>query len=483
LRSAKGRGFRGAKGDYAAAVALPFLAALSAVTICLALCGPAAADGFHNAALVTKSLDEWLADVRSAVPDIDERMEGHELTSGRDIEVLKGKGAGAKTSAKRGARRGGQILADLTPQQQALLARKGQDCLELLAYLDPKNIFPHEFPNFQLDKVPEYRQAAKKLLGAMGPEGTRQVAARVRQELMAGPQRMADVGLHPSYYDDLLKTLKEGTAAGNLSSKELRDLLEAVRGVKSGPQAGLAKSVQQALSFENLDMAALMALAADSKDSKLRMRLAALLQKKLPEAGVLELLRAQATVSDATMAREIQAELAKRSPQFKEVREQLADIWKLAGSGNDKVSKAARRQVANAFQRAPIAQCLEWLGNKDEDLRTLIWEQIDGRIDRADEATKDKYAAAALTALEDSQTDATIRAAGLDLLARLKGRRHAAGIVDQLPKLPRELWPKAGSTLRELTGQDFGPRAGDGVAEVITARNRWREWLERNSGP
>jgi hypothetical protein len=429
--------------------------------------------------------------------------------------VLKGKGAGAKTSAKRGARRGGQILADLTPQQQALLARKGQDCLELLAYLDPKNIIPREFPNFQLNKVPEYRQAAKQLLGAMGPDGTRQVAARVREELMAGPRRMADVGLHPSYYEDLLQTLQQGTAAGNLSSKELHDLLEAVQGVKSGPQSALAKRVQEALSLENLDLAALMALAADtkdpkllmrfaallqkrlesldmaslitlaaeSKDSKLRMRLAAALQKRLPEAGVLELLRAQATVSDATMAREIQTELGKQSPTFKEISEHLADIWKLAGSGNDKVSKAARRQVANAFQRAPIAQCLEWLGNKDEDLRTLIWEQIDGRIDRADEATKDKYAAAALTALEDSQTDATIRAAGLDLLARLKGRRHAAGIVDQLPKLPRELWPKAGSTLRELTGQDFGPRAGDGVAEVITARNRWREWLERNSGP
>jgi hypothetical protein len=54
-------------------------------------------------------------------------------------------------------------------------------------------------------------------------------------------------------------------------------------------------------------------------------------------------------------------------------------------------------------------------------------------------------------------------------------------LVDKLPTLPRELWPRCGGALRKLTRQDFGPRPGDGAAELNAALAKWRTWLEKQN--
>ena len=44
--------------------------------------------------------------------------------------------------------------------------------------------------------------------------------------------------------------------------------------------------------------------------------------------------------------------------------------------------------------------------------------------------------------------------------------------------MPRELWPRAGSFLELMTQASFGPKPGDGAAEVSVAVKKWRLWLK-----
>ena len=252
---------------------------------------PALAHGFHNAALATRSLDEWLSDVNRAIPDLKERFDSTELQSGRDLSKLKERvdAAGSKQAAPRLGPRG-RIQSDLTPWQQALLARKANDCLEILAYLDRKNIFPQEFPNFQLDRIPEYRKTAGQLLRLMGPEGTRQVAGQLRQALM-GQIRFRDCEPHPEYFLELLALLEAGAKAGDLSERDILDLLEATQGKKPPPLDVLAQRVQQALSFDNVDLLTLARIVERMNDPNTRRRLANKMREKIASAGIVELLK------------------------------------------------------------------------------------------------------------------------------------------------------------------------------------------------
>ena len=59
-----------------------------AVGACLAP-AEAFADGWHNAALTTSSLDDWLSDVKQAIPDVVQRLSSTELVSGQGLEALR----------------------------------------------------------------------------------------------------------------------------------------------------------------------------------------------------------------------------------------------------------------------------------------------------------------------------------------------------------------------------------------------------------
>ncbi|MBN2578152.1 MAG: hypothetical protein JXB10_04100 [Pirellulales bacterium] len=454
-------------------------AVLAAVALCAGVVGPTLADGFHNAALVTKSLDEWMKDVKQAIPDIDARLSGAQLQSGRDLKKLAKKAA--DTQQKKGplsgaARNAGQIQSDLTPQQRALLGRKGRDCLEILAYMDPKNIIPREFPDFPLQKVPEYRTAAKQLLGVMGPEGTRQVLDRLREELMSTMQYRADCTPHANYYDDLLEILKQGVKRGDLTAEQMKDLLEATQGRKDLARAALAKKVKQVISMDSFDLDTLIEFATQSPDTQTRLQAMNKISQRAKQSEVLELLQTRLTVDNPGIQQKLEAELSRRSPKYGEVESQLDGIWKLAAADDPQVARLARRQMANAFQRAPLSHCLQWLGKEDRELSDLIWKQVDGRIARADADRRAQYGQVGLAVVERPQFNRGSRKAALELLARLKDRRNARELIELLPQLPRELWPKAGEVLRGLSDQDYGPRSGDGMAEVIAAQKQWQNW-------
>jgi hypothetical protein len=200
------------------------------------------------------------------------------------------------------------------------------------------------------------------------------------------------------------------------------------------------------------------------------------LPKDLKQASIGQLVAALGGAAEAQKA--AADELAQRQPSYADVKDHVAKLWERTGSANPAVAAAARAQVVNAFQRAPMSHCLFWLGSGDAQLAELIGQQVDGRIARADAARLDEYRNVAAAVLKENSFGSGSKEAALDLLVRLKGR-SAAILVEALPNLTRDLWPKAGESLKTLTGEDFGPHDGDGAAEVLEAQKRWRAWQEK----
>lgn len=495
----------------------PRLRFFVAASVCLALRAPAEqahAHGWHNAALTTASLDEWLADVKSAVPDIMARVTESELRAGRDLSELRKDQDKYDPDAGGRPRRGGQIESRLTPQQQELLGRKANDCLEALAFMDPRNIFPDEFPRFDMSAIPKYRDTAKKLLRLMGSQGTAAVVSELRAELMgSGPAAQAGFSsVHSEFFPELLQILKEAAQRGDLGDEDIAALRQAASGPKVFPMNAVATDLRKLLAereAETADLPTLVEMIVQSKDriqqndlrailvkrvvevptkdllaldrvknSASQAAIDAELMKRVPRAGIADLLQMVAAEGGSRIGRPAAAELRRRSPKYAEVKDELAAIIEFMKSSDSTVAQEAQRQVANAFQRAPMSQCLEWLGRADANLKELIFKQIDGRVARADPRRRASYLRTALDTLQNKTSPIGQRTAALGLIERLKDVSVARSLVDVLPKLPRDIWPDVGDTLRRLTGQSFGPRAGDGAAELSTALKQWRAWLE-----
>ncbi|HWB12185.1 MAG TPA: hypothetical protein VG826_23360 [Pirellulales bacterium] len=485
---------------------------------CCATASRATADGWHNAALATSSLDQWLADVKAAVPNLDKKMSSSELKAGHDLSEFKkgreknGSSGSDKKPGKGAPRQGGSIAAELTPEQQQLVGRKANDCLEALAFMDPKNIFPREFPNFQLEKIPKYHKAAKQLLSLMGPVGATAVVGELRSELMGmGRSRAQGVEPRRDYHDELLALLRQAGMRGDVSEADLESLREAASGAKAHPLTGLAQKVQLIITDieASVELAVLVERIEGIGDAKRKQQLTARARKKLPQAAtrelldavkvsqagspmqkdilkelqqrldrmsVLDLLRLGESVRESDLARAAAVELGQKRPKFADVKGDLAEIASYLESGDKALAEAARDQMVNAFQRAPVRDCLDWLARGDKRLTPLIWEQLDDRIARAEADRKAGYREVALEVAGDRSSRSVARIAALDLLGRLRDKEAAGPLIELLPQLPRELWGKAGLALEKLTGQRFGPKAGDGVAELNVAVKKWRAW-------
>lgn len=470
---------------------------LTGIGLCLLLCSSAAGHGWHNAALATASLDEWTADVREAIPEIRKQLDqaaAPEMSAYRDIEKLRqaaknatGEDAAGEdaTSPTGGPGRAGTILTDLTPEQRALLGRKAQDCLEIIAYMEPDNIIPEEFPRFKLQNVPQYRKAAKELMKAMGSAGTEPLVGVIQNE-MAGPGR-SPLGMkwHPDYYKDLLEILQSSAKSGQLSDEAVKTLLQASQGRKSKRQQAFADKVQDTVLLENYDLATMIDVVEKTEDRRLKSRLNTRIRKRIEEADVLELLECQRSTDSAGLKRTVAAQLKRTTPKFREIEPQLDQVWKIAGGDDQQAAQAARRQVVNAFLQAGIPDCMDWIGRGDPQLGGLIWEQLDFRVLRAktrgDTELLGRYRRAGVAVLSDSGRKMPSRTAAIEFLARLKDRQAVGPISQVMPQLPRELWPKVGKLLHGLTGQDYGPHEGDDAGQAFEAMKKWRRWSEENS--
>ena len=481
------------------------------------LCGCAVAsstfaDGWHNAALATGSLDEWLQDIKSVVPDLDNRLSNSSLRSGTSLEELKERrqSANAADSATKPVA-GGKIQSNLTAQQQAVLARKANDCMEVLAYMKRENIFPHEFPDFPLHRMTEYRNTAKQLLQMMGPAGAAAVVNQCRSLLMGAGSVASDVTFHPDYEKDILSQLETAASAGHLSPADLDALQEATQGQKPLPLRAFADKVSSVVE-KSVDLVTLFRWAQATTDAKrkrvilahvkariaaakpneleqiltnpdvdkeIRSLAAAEIRKHLTELSVGALLGVLANSNDQDLVSAAGVEISKRNPKFADVQGELDAIWELTKSPRPKVSELAQWNIENAFQRAPVSQCLEWLGKGNIALNREIWKQLDERIARADAARKASYGEVAITTLKSSEAAVPVRIVAAELAGKLKDRNLVRDIVDALPSMPRELWPPVGKALSDITGQQFGPRTGDGIANVNVAVKKWQQWLDQ----
>jgi hypothetical protein len=83
-----------------------------------------------------------------------------------------------------------------------------------------------------------------------------------------------------------------------------------------------------------------------------------LLGQRLSEADVADLLNLMDHGFDPQLQQTAAQRLAAMNPTYSEVKDDLAGIWRLAGSENEFVANTARWHVTKAFQRAPISQCL-----------------------------------------------------------------------------------------------------------------------------
>jgi hypothetical protein len=171
-------------------------------------------------------------------------------------------------------------------------------------------------------------------------------------------------------------------------------------------------------------------------------------------------------------------QLAQSQPAYADVKDEIEAIWQYPNSDDQKVSQAAREQLALAFQQAPISHCLHWIAEEKSGLSDLIWQQIDARIAMADASRRESYHGLALKVVLSDEFATPSRLAAIQLLSRLKNPASLTPLTDSLVGLPRELWPAAGSVLKELSGQDFGPMAGDKLADVVVAAKKWKAWLK-----
>ena len=133
-------------------------------------------------------------------------------------------------------------------------------------------------------------------------------------------------------------------------------------------------------------------------------------RKPVDKQSIAELLTSLEDV-DAAWRTKAKAELASRSPRYAEVKDDLEAIYAKLSANDEAISTAAKDQLINAFQRAPLDPSLDWLGKQDPALTEIIWEQIDGRIERADEKLRTAYALTATTRLGSTGATVSSRAA------------------------------------------------------------------------
>ena len=466
---------------------------------------PSFADGWHNATLGSKSIDNWLTDVRAAIPGFAvntaasgdgkaaessgakaaESSGAKTATPSGERPAMPGlpilqsqRGASNDTPADEGARQrnrlsveregnqlnyqpGGVLPTQLTAAQKTVLDRKSRECLEVLAYMDDGNIFPREFPKFPMDRIPEYRKAAKQLLKLMGPTGATVTVNQVRAELMNQVHKRADMHFHACYHDELLELLRHAAVLGWLSDADLHSLEEAASGKKANLQATLAESVQSivelrgavigVMSIEEL----LDIIKVDGVGSVFLANIGREVGKRLPQAKLAELLRLISEEVPLPFKQVAARHAAVRTFTNAEFRDQLPAVAPFLGAANPEVAQLARTQVAKGMRRATMASCLQWLGAGNNELDQIIRQQIDRRLQSADELGRGNYAKLGIGVLGDEHASLPSRQAAIELLQRLKPEEAVGQVLDLLPKLPPELRPVTTELLKEL-GKDLG---------------------------
>ncbi|MCL6502930.1 MAG: hypothetical protein K6T86_09625, partial [Pirellulales bacterium] len=341
------------------------------------------------------------------------------------------------------------------------------------------------------------------------------VAQQLRAELLGNgkPSIPGDLTTVDSYRKDLLDLLKQGVQAGELSEADQSALEEAVRAVGQGPQSELAKEVGEILEagafgqksvkelvelysqrgqsprtkqailnairkkLAEISVAELEEILESKADLRVRVDVQKELERRVSEGTELDLVELLETSKSKTLRTTAETALKDRKPKFAQLEPQIRGLAKLLDARNLQAAQAARAQLERAFRIAPLSRCLAWLGKEGAKLDEVIYAQLDYKVDRAQPDRRQEYLQTCLAVVEDSKAPEAAQRGALRVLARLGERAAVKPLVDALPKLSRRLWPEVGKALQQLTGKDYGPKQGDGLAELNEARKKWQQWL------
>jgi len=428
--------------------------------------------------------------------------------SSRSRDTARGtiRGETGKRGGTRGAPQGGAqisaevirrpLAANLTKNlidQQAMQQQgrmQARELIEVLAYFNAENVNwdGHMGPGCD---YPGFRRVALESLPKFGEIGAEAVVQAVGEEL-TGVTIPREVTRSPQGYVSTFNSVYQGqrqnpltrdrqvVGESNLPAEQIVQKTLLMNPTYHGDLVDLLQEFNEndLLTPEMLDH--LKTCAAGKKPEEVK-RLAEQVARAIlgdPSGmATADLVVELDETTDLDLRQPLLEELATRRPAYAEIKDEMRRIEKLAMDEDPKVSRIGRQQWANAFQRAPISHCLYWLSQTNSELGKLIWEQVDGRIARADAERRGGYRDSAVSALGNKLYPSASQSAALELLGRLGDQESIEPVVKILPRLPRESWGAAGKALRQLTGQDFGPRSGADIVDVIEAQKKWDAWL------
>jgi len=476
------------------------------------------ADGWHNAALYTSDLDGWAQQAASALPKGNANGQQGVLRAGVGAP---GAGLGKATDQALGA---GAIAGNLDARQEQQAARSVQNLIEVLAYMDSRNIIPREFPNFEHDLIPKYRERACALLKQSGATGIDAVIEQLRSLLMGGGP-VGDVnGFHPDFVKQLLQLLDAGLANNQVSADKLIGLLVLTEN-RDGDIGRLAQSIRQAIQ-DRLDIPGLLELAEAARgqqrikdlvmnmvdvliesrspselamvlsypdaSASIRRKVIQKLQRDLRKLDELALLMVVKLANDNSLRSAAWKELQGRTPTFAGLHAHIPAMLELADETGktDRVEKLiaqmAQSQLQKAFEQSSgedSEALLRLLANRNRVLYAIAVPAVASNIGRADASERARYQAEAMKFLRNRSAPDGTQSAALWMLSYFSNKNAidkalVAQVVDCFPYLQTEAFDAAGSCLQRMTGEDFGPHGGDSSTQVFAAKKRWEAWLQ-----
>lgn len=455
------------------------------------------ADGWHNPILGNKGFKEWAKDVKDLLPQKD----GKEINN-----------KGDKRDSKVGSIP--QVDAKLLETNKEILKRKGWDAVKVLAHMEPENIIPSEFPNFDMGGIPQCRRDCKKFLMETGYIGATVVVNQLVNALTGVAGFEPGIIISPSYEQDMVDVLRSHIAAGRINSEQIKNLLNACKGSKPNQRTKqLAQKVRESIDISQLDIVTIVTMANVAQDRtwknfllrefKSRLESSALSDQitilKFPilinpinkwvldsvfrnfdNLSPMDKLTLLSVDNIQTIQRQqLISNLKKPSKLKNNQLERLAEILALLKSENSDIRKFAKIQAKFLYVQSPITTCILHSALTDPQGRELLTNIIDKKIARASNERKNKYKKQAQEILMDPSRHKEQKKQAIYVLEKMGA---ALVLAKSLINVEKSLQVNCGKALKRITGKSFGPASPVGKFKLSAIQKKWIQWLEDNPG-
>ena len=455
------------------------------------------ADGWHNPILKNKGFKEWAKDITPLLPQKD----------GTGISKKKGELDSRVETIPQGD------VKNLEKNKE-ILKRKGWDAVKILAHMEPENIIPTEFPNFDMAGIPQCRRDCKKFLMKTGYIGASVVVNQLVNALMGMGGFEGGIIISPSYEQDMIDVLRTHYTAGRVSADQVQSLLNACKGTKPDDRTmKLARMVRESIDLSQIELSTLCNMVINARDRKWHNHLIREFKKRLKDAAlnervsILRIPELTPTLTKATLEsvvkefdnlsplsritlltipelstgsrRIIVQKLQSGSKLQRSQLNELREILKLIDFPDADVSALAKKHGKKLYLQAPINICIRDSADANLNGRQFLRGVIDQKITRANDQRKIKYKKTAKNILESPPFDNPQKREAIHLLEQLNS---ASILVSSLMNIDSALQIHCGKTLQRITGQSFGPSQNVSQLKLRSIQKKWVQWLENNPG-